>query len=354
MLKRTPLYDEHIKKNAKMVDFGGWEMPVQYTSILTEHTAVREYAGIFDASHMGQIRVRGAGAKEALNKLLTNDLFAVKENKAMYTCMLNEKGGVLDDLLVYALKCGDLICVVNASNVKKDFEWIYEHINGGGVTVADESDNCALIAVQGPLAEEITQKHTDYDLKSLTFFSFAPCEVSGKNAIISRTGYTGEDGFEIYINPADAAFIWNNLLSDKRAVPAGLGARDTLRLEAGLPLYGHELTEGINPHEAGLNRFVKMGKGDFFGRDALVSPTSYRRLTGIELTERGVPREGCRVMFDGSDVGYITSGTHSPTLKKGIAMALISGDAGIGDELGVVIRDKVYAAKAVKLPFYKR
>jgi len=353
MVKITPLHGEHVKLGGRMIDFGGWEMPVQYGSILAEHAAVREAAGLFDASHMGQVLVKGENAVNALNGLLTNDIAKMRDGRAMYTLMLNENGGVLDDLLVYKLGGDEYLCVVNAGNAPRDFEWIFK-INGGGVTVTNESENYALIALQGPLSAEVLHKLTDSDLNAIKPFAFIRGKITGADAIISRTGYTGEDGFELYVSPDSAVKVWNAVLSDGRVIPAGLGARDTLRLEAALPLYGHELSETITPLEAGLSRFVKLEKDGFVGKEALLAKQAKRLLTGIELTERGVPREGCRVIYGGKDAGYVTSGTHSPTLKRGVAMALLDGQYEPGTAVGIEIRDKLFSGVTVGLPFYKR
>jgi aminomethyltransferase len=247
----------------------------------------------------------------------------------------------------------ELLCVVNAGNISKDFEWIKEKI-GQRTSVSNESDRYALIALQGPLSVEILKSHTESDISAIPVFGFIKGKVSGAEAIISRTGYTGEDGFELYIENSVAPKIWNDVLADGRAIPAGLGARDTLRLEAALPLYGHELNEEITPLEAGLSRFVKLNKDNFIGKEALLQNLSERLLIGIELTEKGIPREGYRVFRNGVDIGFVTSGTHSPTLKQGIAMAMLTKDIEPGVEVALGIRGKLVAGKTIKLPFYKR
>jgi len=369
-LKRTPLYEAHKARGATLIDFGGWEMPVQYTSIIDEHLATREKAGLFDVSHMGEITVKGPGAKAALNKLITGNMDSVRQFKTMYTLLTNDKGGVVDDLLVYIAADDDYFLVVNASNTDKDYAWLKERVAAidPGVEVKNVSADYGQIAIQGPLAQDILQKITDCDLTGIEFFSFAYAGLRGNDgsvidskAIISRTGYTGEDGFEIYCDAGRAYDVWELLLkigADEGLVPVGLGARDTLRFESALPLYGHELGEDITPIEAGLKFFVKFDKDDYPGKSVLqaqVDGGAARRLVGIEMVERGIPREGYRIEADGEDIGYVTSGTFSPTLKKGLAMALISAKRAKTDTLlDVVIRDKRVQAKVIRLPFYKK
>ena len=353
-MKRTSLYETHLKFGGRLIDFGGWELPVQYTSIIAEHTAVREAAGLFDASHMGEIRVKGKGAKAALNRLLTNDLSAYPQNKAMYSLMLNANGGTIDDLIVYIISDEEFFCVVNAGNTEKDFKWIYNNIHGNGIAVTNESCDYSLIALQGPLSFEILQKLTEIDLSEIPFFGFKFGNICDTRVLISKTGYTGENGFELYLENSKAAIVWEAIMSDGRTVCAGLGARDTLRLEAALPLYGHELTETVTPLEAGLSRFVKFDKDDFIGKAALLKSPPNRFLEGIDLIDKGVPREGCKIIQNGKEIGTVTSGTHSPTLKKGIAMALLNEKLSIDTEVNIEIRDKEMKAKVVKLPFYRK
>lgn len=360
MLKKTPLNKSHIKLGARMVDFGGWEMPVQYDSIITEHIATRENAGIFDVSHMGEITIKGKNAKEALNKLVTCDLDLLKQKKIAYTFLPNEKGGVVDDLLVYMINDEEFFLVVNASNTDKDYAWLKKNISGD-VKVLNHSDDYGQIALQGPNAQNILQKLTDFDLDNIKFFTFDYVKICGKDVILSRTGYTGEDGFEIYCGVSDTEKIWDSILEagEKEGIkPAGLGARDTLRAESALPLYGHELDEDITPIEAGLKFFVKLNKTDFLGKSIMekqVLNGTERKLTGIEFIERGIPRDGYRVEKDGRDIGYITSGFYSPTFKKGLAIAMISSEfIQINAELDVVIRDKRVKGKITELPFYKK
>ena len=360
MNKRTALYQQHISLGAKFIPFGEWEMPIQYSSIITEHNAVRESAGLFDASHMGEIRVVGKGAMEGLNHIITNDLCALAGGKAMYTFILNEQGGVLDDLLVYNIKEDEFLLVVNAQNTDKVYSWLRSKLEGA--QVLDESGTWSLLALQGPASPKILEKYVNFEISLLKPFSFCYGKVSGKEALVSRTGYTGEEGFEIYLANEDAAVVWESLLEDSRVLPAGLGARDTLRLEAGLPLYGNELSEDITPLDAGLMRFVKTNdkngasppSADFIGKSAIEAQVRHKWLAGIELIEKGIPRSGCVVFKNGEKTGHITSGTHSPTLKKGIGMAYLSEKLDIGAEVYVLIRDKKIKGTVVKLPFYKR
>jgi aminomethyltransferase len=361
---RTPLYEIHKNSGAKMVDFGGWEMPLQYTSIIEEHVNTREKAGLFDVSHMGEIIVKGSSAKEILNKFITNDLNILQTKKIAYSFLTNENGGVVDDLLVYKINDNEFLLVVNASNTDKDYKWLIEQTSNlpGNFEIINCSQKYGQIAIQGPNSQAILQKLTPYNLDRLNFFTFEYIWVCGiEEFIVSRTGYTGEDGFEIYCAQSDTEEIWNAILSaggDEGIKPVGLGARDTLRFESALPLYGHELNEDITPIEAGLKMFINLGKQDFLGKNILekqINDGVQRRLTGIELIDRGIPRDGYRVEKDGRDVGYITSGTYSPTFKKGLAMAMLSTDIIQPDnEVDVVIRDNKIKAKIVKLPFYKK
>jgi len=370
-MSQTPLYEAHKARGATMIDFGGWDMPVQYTSIIDEHMATREKAGLFDVSHMGEVTVKGPGAKAALNKLITGNMDLTRPQGIMYTLLTNERGGVVDDLLVYTNAEDDYFLVVNASNTVKDYEWMKEKIAGidPAVQVVNESADYGQIAIQGPLAQEILQKITDYDLNEIKFFTFARVELrrgargplfEGRS-IVSRTGYTGEDGFEIYCDASQTLAMWDCLLevgADAGLVPVGLGARDTLRFESGLPLYGHELSDDITPIEAGLKMFVKLDKDDYIGADVLrrqVEEGVSRRLVGVELIGRGIPRGQCRVEASGADIGYVTTGTFSPTFKKGLAMALVATEYASPDTpVDVVIRDKRVEAKVVKLPFYRK
>jgi aminomethyltransferase len=361
MLKRTPLYESHKKLGGKMVDFGGWEMPIQYTSIIEEHTATREKAGLFDVSHMGEILLKGSSVKEALNRLVTGNIFSLTPKKALYTFLTTETGGVVDDLLVYMINDNEFLLVVNASNTDKAFAWLKEKTAGAGVELTNCSGDYVQISIQGPFAQTILKKITDFDLGQMKFFTFDYVELCGEKVILSRTGYTGEDGFEVLCSPSRAEEIWNRLLEagkNEGIKPIGLGARDTLRFESALPLYGHELGNDISPIEAGLKFFVKLNKDDYLGKNVLENQVEHgteKLLAGIEIIERGIPRDGFRIEKDGEDVGYITSGAYSPTFKKGLAMALLKTDiVQPGNEVDVIIRDKKVRAKIVKLPFYNK
>lgn len=360
-LKQTPLYQVHLAAGAKMVDFGGWNMPVQYAGIIEEHKRVRESAGLFDVSHMGEFEVKGKDAKAFLQKILTNDLDKTKPGKTLYSPMCYEDGGTVDDLLIYCFSEEHYWLVVNASNIDKDWQWINSKMEGD-VTLTDISDSIALLALQGPKAQSILALLTDLNLNELKSFRFIEGQVEGVDCVISRTGYTGEDGFEIYLPPTEVTKIWETLLEKGKPfglAPIGLGARDTLRLEAKLPLYGHELGKDITPLEAGLGFFVKINTDkDFIGRAALAKQKEEgvpRKIVGLEMIDRGIPREGYKVAIGEEEIGYITSGTASPSLGKNIGLALISADkAQIGDEINVIIRNKPAKAMIIKTPFYKR
>ncbi|MBW8348095.1 glycine cleavage system aminomethyltransferase GcvT [Bacillus sp. IITD106] len=362
-LKRTPLYPLYKELGAKTIDFGGWDLPVQFSSIKEEHEAVRTKAGIFDVSHMGEIVVKGKGSLAFLQKMVTNDLSKLKSGSAQYTAMCYEDGGVVDDLLVYKLAEEDYLLVVNAANTEKDVKWLHDNAIGD-VEIQDVSSDYGLIAIQGPKAEAILQTLvTDTELKEIKLFKFIEnVDVNGSNTLISRTGYTGEDGFEIYCSPSDAEKIWKDLLAvgaEEGLLPCGLGARDTLRFEAALALYGQELSEQISPLEAGIGFAVKLNKEeDFIGKSALQKQKDAgipRSIVGIEMIDRGIPRHGYKVFAGDEEIGFITSGTQSPTLKKNIGLALINSEyKELGRELTVEIRGKRLKAKVVSTPFYKR
>lgn len=361
-LKKTPLYGLYQEIGAKVIDFGGWALPVQFSSIKEEHHAVRSCAGLFDVSHMGEIVVKGRETENFLQRMLTNDLTKLKVNKAQYTLLCNENGGTIDDLLVYKLSDEVFLLVVNAANTAKDFEWLTAHLEGE-VEIIDVSNEYALLAFQGPMAENVLQRLSNTNLSEIPFMGFNPnVEIVGKTVLISRTGYTGEDGFEIYCDPIDARFLWEKILEsgkEEGIVPCGLGARDTLRFEACLPLYGQELSQTISPIEAGLKFAVKVNKEiDFIGKSALKNQIEQgveRKLVGIELIERGIPRTGYKVFQEDVEIGVVTTGTQSPTLKKNIGLALVkSNRADIGDEVTVEIRNKYVLGKVIPTPFYKR
>lgn len=361
-LRKTPLYDAHVALGGRIIDFGGWALPVQYSSILEEHRAVRERAGLFDVSHMGEFHVSGPGAAEAIRKLVTNDCSHLSIHQVMYSPMCYPSGGVVDDILIYRMCESDYWLVVNASNTEKDFEWITKNLSAQDVTVTNISSKVAQIAIQGPMAEAVLSQVSDSDLSAIKFFWCNPkCTVAGCECVVSRTGYTGEDGFEIYCKAEEARHIWDSLLDAGKSaglIPAGLGARDTLRFEASLPLYGHELSPEITPLEAGLGFFVKLNAGDFIGREPLAAQKEQgltRRVVGLELTGRGVAREGYAVTSDGKEIGHVTSGVFSPTLNRALAMALISIEhTKAGTEVAIDIRGKAVPAVVVKTPFYKK
>lgn len=364
-LKKTPLHPCYAEfPNARCIDFGGWELPVQFSGIVAEHEAVRLRAGLFDVSHMGEFMAVGPDAEKFLQRLTVNDVSKLAEGQAQYTLMCYPDGGVVDDLLIYKLERDRYMLVVNASNIEADFAWLSEHVEDDRVTLADQSEETALLALQGPLAESILSRVTDAPAGELGSFRFLPeALVCGRKALVSRTGYTGEDGFELYLRAEDAPAVWSGLLAAGSAdglVPAGLGARDTLRFEARLPLYGQELSKEITPLEAGLGIFVKLDKGDFIGRPVLERQKTEgltRRLVGIELLDRGIPRTHYPVYAgpDGERIGEVTTGTQSPTLKRNVGLALLDkSHTALDTEVWVEIRGKRLKAKVVKTPFYKR
>ena len=360
-LKRTCLFDVHEKLNAKMFEFAGWEMPLEYTSAVKEHEHVRKSAGLFDVSHMGEVEVRGDEAQQFIQYLITNDVSNLKADEILYSPMCYENGTTVDDLLVYKRGQNDYLLIINAGNIDKDYEWIVENSKKFNVETKNISDKVAQLALQGPLAEEILSKLINQDLSQIEFYKFKQnVDVCGDPCIVSRTGYTGEDGFEIYCDKNVAQKIWNAILEEgkERVVPAGLGARDTLRSEVNLPLYGHEISEEIPPLEAGLSIFVKLDKDDFIGKDslkALKESGNARKLVAFELTGKGMVRGGYDVEIDGEVVGFVTTGLKSPTLDKFIGMAIIDSDkARVGQEIGIRVRKKLVPAVIVKRPFYKK
>src|SRR6202035_2293532 len=362
-LKRTPLYECHLEAGGRMVDFAGWEMPVQYAGVIEEHRAVRTAAGLFGVSHMGEIRLRGPRAEALLQRLTPNDVAKLAPGRAHYSGLLTERGTYVDDLLIYRLGGEDFLVVVNASNSDRDFEWIAERNENerDGAEVENASDDYALLALQGPRALEILAPLVSADVSGLRYYGFAEAAVDGVPTLVSRTGYTGEDGFELYLPPAEAPRVWRRLLAAGAAAgltPAGLGARDTLRLEAAMALYGHEIDETTTPLEAGLSWVVKLDKGDFLGRDALALQSSRgldRQLVGFEVEGRGIARQGHDVQVDGARVGAVTSGTWSPTFEKALGMAYVPAAlAAPGTALSLDVRGKPVAAKVVPLPFYRR
>lgn len=360
-LKKTPLNELERGLGGKMVDFGGWELPVQFSGILEEHRAVRERAGIFDVSHMGEVFVRGPQALELLQKLTCNDVSKLEDGRCHYNGLLYPTGGFVDDILIYRNAEDDYLVVVNAANAEKDYEWMADAAAELDVTVENRSAEFAQLAIQGPEAEGVLQKLTDLDLSSIGYYRFSRGKVSGAEAIVSRTGYTGEDGFEVYVAPDAAAPLFRKMLGagrEKGVIPAGLGARDTLRLEAKMALYGNDIDHTTTPVEADLGWIVKLGKGDFFGREVLEREKSEgpkRKLVGFEMIDRGIARHGYPIVDGDEEVGIVTSGTHSPTLGKAIGLAYVPPAlAAEGTEIKILIRGKQARARVVPTPFYKR
>jgi len=359
-LQKTPLYDAHVAAHGKIVDFHGWLLPIQYGGILQEHEAVRTGAGLFDVSHMGEVEVSGEDAHEFLQRMLTNDITAA-HGKAVYSPMCYPDGGTVDDLIVYKQTDTSYLLVVNAANTDKDFQWL-EQNKTGRVSVVNRSAEFAQLALQGPKAAEILrQLMTDEPGGLGTFRYINEAMVGDVKVMLSRTGYTGEDGFELYCRPEDAGRLWDLLLekgSPYGLVPVGLGARDTLRLEAALPLYGQELSENISPVMAGLRRFVKPDKGHFIGKEPLSAQLDGEissLIIGFEMVDRAVPRTGYEVHCCGRRIGHVTSGGYFPTAKKNMGLALAENCCTAeGSEIQVQVRGSLYNAKIVKLPFYKR
>ena len=359
-LQKTPLNDAHRALGAKMVDFGGWDMPVEYSGIIAEHMAVRERVGLFDVSHMGEIEIRGPQALELVEHVTTNRAANLDDGQAHYAGLLNERGGFIDDLLVHRMDANRYFLCVNAGNQRRDFEWIRDR-NSFDAEVEYQSHLWAQLAIQGPSGIDTLQKLTGTDLNAIRYYWFALGEVSGASAIIARTGYTGEDGFEIYIQAEEAPRIWNEVLEAGQEfgiLPCGLGARNTLRLEAAMALHGHEISEDITPYEAKLAWIVKLDKGDFLGRDALVKQKAEgvkRKTVGFEMRGRGIARDGYRVYVDGADVGYVTSGGPAPALDKNIGIAMVPAElAKPGRTIEIEIRTRRVEAETVPTPFYSR
>lgn len=359
MDKKTVLYDTHVKYGGRMVSFAGWLLPVQYeTGVIAEHMAVRTKCGLFDVSHMGEIFCEGDSALENLNWLLTNDFTDMYPGRVRYSPMCNEDGGVIDDLLVYKMAVGRYFIVVNAANKDKDFKWMKEHELPGAV-FTDISDNIAQLALQGPCARTILSRLADTASIPQKYYTCVEAgTVAGVRCIVSRTGYTGEDGYELYMEPGKAVGLWEALMEAGKPeglIPCGLGARDTLRLEAAMPLYGHEMDETVTPFEAGLNFAVKMTKADFIGRQALEKKVSPERIRiGLVADSRGIIRGG-ETVFDGTVVaGYTTSGTYVPYLKQSVAMALVKKELASSGSLEVEVRGRRIPVHSVPLPFYRR
>ena len=359
-LKRTPLYDLHVKAGARMVPFGGWEMPVQYTSILEEHRTVRGAVGLFDVSHMGEFEVEGPEAVAVLQRLTTNDAAALAVGQVQYSLLCYPDGGIVDDLTLYRLGPERFMMTVNASNIDKDWAWVTgQSAGGGGARWRNLSKETGLIAVQGPRAEALLGRLGDGDMAALGYYRFVKGTVGGTPALISRTGYTGEDGFELYVTAADTPRLWQTLREAGEADgvrPIGLGARDTLRLEMRYALYGNDIDQTTNPLEAGLGWVVKPAKGEFIGREAIEALRARgvaRRLVGFEMAERAVPRHGYRLLAGGVPVGVVTSGSFGPSVERSIGMGYVpTAQSAIGSELAVEIRGATHSARVVKTPFH--
>ncbi|MGI8813506.1 MAG: glycine cleavage system aminomethyltransferase GcvT [Pyrinomonadaceae bacterium] len=366
-LKKTPLNDAHRALGGKMVDFGGWDMPVQYgAGVIGEHMRTRTAAGLFDVSHMGEIWVEGEDAIPFVNRLTTNDVTALVDGQAQYSALTNERGGVVDDLLVYRFDFERLLLVVNAGTTDKDWDWItsHEHERDETITLTNASKDYCQIAVQGPLAIGIVQQLTDTNLREIQYYNFTTGRVAGVESIISRTGYTGEDGFEIYAAPEFAEKLWNTILQTgsfgepRGILPCGLAARNTLRLESAMSLYGHELNDSITTLEANLGWITKLKKREFIGREHLLALKENglkRKLVGFEMREPGIARDDFAVYIDGEEVGHVSSGSPAPFLRKNIGLAFVPVEfANIGQELKIDVRGKMLAAEIVPTPFYKR
>lgn len=350
---KTPLYQKHIELGGKVVDFAGFLLPIQYSGIIAEVNAVRNNAGIFDVSHMGQLMLSGEGAQKTLQYVLTNDFSDMKTGAARYSPMCRESGGTVDDLLVYKIDPEKFMIVVNAANIQKDFEWLKAHLLPG-CEMENHSENYALLAVQGPKSRDIMQKLTD-TLPEKYYFFIEDAKINGFNCLISQTGYTGELGYEIYCEPEHAGKLFDIILNAGKEfglIPCGLGARDVLRQEAAMPLYGHEISENLTPKDAGLGYFIKLNKPDFIGKENLQTE-KYKRI-GLEITDRGIVREGAKVFSQEEEIGFISSGTFSPTLKKSIAIAYIPFGFEDLSNLSVDVRGKMLKCKQVPLPFYKK
>jgi aminomethyltransferase len=359
-LKQTPLNAAHRRLGAKMVPFGGWDMPVQYSGILDEHKAVRSAAGIFDVSHMGEIEFRGRGALEAVQQLTSNDASRLQVGQIQYSALTTEAGTFVDDLTVYRMADDHFMVTVNAANIDKDFAWMQEHTRGP-VKPRNLSDETALIAVQGPRAVEIVQRLTPLNLPAVRYYWFARGTVLGHEAILSRTGYTGEDGFEVYLAPRHATAVWEALLEAGRPqglLPCGLGARDTLRLEAKMALYGNDIDDRHTVLEADLAWILKLEKGEFSGRAALARQKAEglrRKLVGFEMLDRRIARQHYPVLKDGAGIGEVTSGGPAPWLGRNIGLAYVAmAHSAVGTELDILVRDQAARARVVPTPFYKR
>ncbi len=359
-LKHTPLYQKHLDSKAKVVPFAGFAMPVQYSGIIDEHNCVRTKAGLFDVSHMGEIIVKGPDSIAFLNEHTPNDVTRLVPQKIQYSCLITPQGTFVDDILVHCFSPDHYFLCVNASNTDKDFQWLLDH-KKGNVEIINRSAEYYQLALQGPKAQSILQPLVDIDLSAIKYYWFAQGKVRGKEAILSRTGYTGEDGFEIYGDPVDGPYVWDGIMDagEKEGIqPIGLGARDTLRLEAGMPLYGNDIDATTTVLEAGLQWIVKLDKGDFLGKEVLekqIEEGIKKKLVGFEMIGPGIARHGYKAFYEGKEVGCITSGTHAPFIKKNIGLAYLPPELGkVDSQFTVEIRSKEIPAKVIPTPFYKR
>ena len=359
-LKKTPLHAVHLASGARMTDFGGWDMPVEYSGIIAEHMAVRTAVGLFDVSHMGEIEIRGPQALDFANYLTSNDAAGLVDGQAHYAALLYPNGTFVDDILVHRIGANDFFLCVNASNQEKDFEWIASK-NRFDAAAELTSERYVQLAIQGPRAAPTLAKLTDAKLDAIGYYRFTRGEVLGAEVLIARTGYTGEDGFEVYGTPQDGPQFWDAVLeagAEFGIIPCGLGARNTLRIESAMSLYGHEIDDTITPYEARLGWIVKLDQDDFIGRDALVTQKEKgvkRRLAGFEMRGRGIARDGYRVFVDGEDVGWVTSGSPAPFLEKNIGLCMLpSSMAEVGRTIEIAVRQRRVEAELVRLPFYSR
>jgi aminomethyltransferase len=360
-MKRTRFYEAHRRAGAKFIEFFGWEMPLEYSGIVSEHLAVRERAGLFDVSHMGEIIISGPEALSFVQYLTPNDVSRLLPGQAQYTALTTPQGTFVDDLLVYCLDLNKYLLVVNAANTEKDYKWILNHRGAFNVTIDNASDRISQLALQGPRAMEILQPLTDINLEQLRPFWWQQGKVAGLDCLVSRTGYTGEDGFEIYTESPEPVIIWDAIMEEGKPyglLPAGLGARDNLRLEAKMMLYGNDIDETTTVLEADLKWIIKFNKGDFIGREALLKQQEEglkRKIAGFELIDKGIARRHYPVYYRGEKVSEVTSGTYSPFLKKSIGLTYLPIEATeIGTELEIGIREKRVKARVVPTPFYKR
>ena len=351
--KKTCLYDKHVALGALISPFGGFDMPIQYTNIIDEHQAVRQHCGVFDVSHMGEVLVSGKDAERYVNHVFTNDVRNILNGKILYGMMCYEDGGVVDDLLVYKMADDKFFLVINAANIDKDWAWIQQQSKGFDITLDHQSDQYGELAIQGPDAEQVMEQVLGVPCKELVFYTFKTID----GIIVSRTGYTGEDGFEIYAAPDAIRTYWDQLMA-ANIKPCGLGCRDTLRFEVGLPLYGDELSESITPIMAGLGIFVKLDKEEFIGKDALARQKAEgapKKLVGIELHDKAIPRHGYAVIKDGNIIGEVTTGYHSISTDKSVCMALIdSAYAALGTDVEIQIRKKTFPGTVCKKRFYDK